>query len=113
MTSWRRGRTCPTTPPPQRSTSPSTGTPESRSSSPSPTTTSANARARIPQRSASGLSSDSVFPGFAAQGPNQHNQQRILDVDGTRLVITAYDVPSTSPQDRADLDEALASIQIG
>lgn len=54
-------------------------------------------------------------PGFWAQGPNanQHTQQRILDVDGTRLVITAFYFPSTSPQDRAALEEALASIQIG
>jgi hypothetical protein len=55
----------------------------------------------------------SAFPGFEAQGPNQHTEQRILDVDGTRLVITAYYVPSASPQDQAALEEALASIQIG
>jgi hypothetical protein len=54
-----------------------------------------------------------AFPGFDAQGPNQHIEQRILDVDGTRLVITAYYLPTASPQDRADLEEALASIQIG
>ena len=56
---------------------------------------------------------DHAFPGFEAQGPNQHNQQRILDVDGTRLVITAYYFPSSPPQDRAELDHVLASIQIG
>jgi hypothetical protein len=54
-----------------------------------------------------------AFPGFDARGPNQHTEQRILDVDGTRLVITAYDLPGSSPQDRAALEEALASIQIG
>jgi hypothetical protein len=56
---------------------------------------------------------DRAAPGFWAQGPNQHTQQRILDVDGIRLVITAQYLPSASPQDRADLEEALASIQIG
>jgi hypothetical protein len=56
---------------------------------------------------------DHAFPGFWAQGPDQHHQQLILDVDGTRLVITAYYVPSPSEQDRAALDEVLASIQIG
>jgi hypothetical protein len=34
-------------------------------------------------------------------------------VDGTRLVIGATTLPSTSPQNRAALDEVLASIQIG
>jgi len=38
---------------------------------------------------------------------------RVLDVDGTRLVIGAGTFPSTSPQDRAILEEVLASIQIG
>jgi hypothetical protein len=52
-------------------------------------------------------------PGFWAQGPNQHTQQRILDIDGTRLVITAQYLPRATPQDRAALDQALASIQIG
>ena len=52
-------------------------------------------------------------PGFWAHGPKQQNQQRILDVDGTRLVITAWYLPTTSAQDRAELEEILASIQIG
>ena len=52
-------------------------------------------------------------PGYWAQGPNEHNQVWILDVDGTRLVIDACYFPDTSPQDRAALDELLASIQIG
>ena len=68
---------------------------------------------RLPRRSRFGTAPDHTFPGFAAEGPNQHNQQRILDVAGTRLVITAYYFPSTTPQDRAALEEALASIQIG
>ena len=52
-------------------------------------------------------------PAYWAQGPNQHNQMWVLDVDGTRLVIGAAYLPSTSPQDRAALDQVLASIQIG
>jgi hypothetical protein len=50
---------------------------------------------------------------YWAQGPNQHHQLWILDVNGTRLVIAATSFPDTSPQDRATLDEILASIQIG
>jgi hypothetical protein len=52
-------------------------------------------------------------PGFVAAGPTMHIEQRILDVNGTRLVISAYYSPSSPPQDRAALDEVLASIQIG
>jgi hypothetical protein len=48
-----------------------------------------------------------------ADTPNQHNQLWILDVNGTRLVIVAFVDPDASPQDRADLDQVLASIQIG
>ena len=40
-------------------------------------------------------------------------QVRVLDVDGTRLVISAHSFPSTTPQDLAVLEEILASIQIG
>ena len=46
-------------------------------------------------------------------GPNEHFQMWVLDVDGTRLLIAASTFQSTSPQDRADLEEVLASIQIG
>jgi hypothetical protein len=52
-------------------------------------------------------------PATWAQGPNQHLQSWILDVDGTRLVISAFSFPYTSPKDRAALEEILASIQIG
>lgn len=52
-------------------------------------------------------------PPFWAQGPKMHNQLWILDVGGTRLVIDAYFLPDTSQEDRAALDEVLASIQIG
>ncbi len=50
---------------------------------------------------------------YWAQGPNQHHQLWILDVNGTRLVIVATSFPDTSPQDRAVIDEILASVQIG
>ena len=52
-------------------------------------------------------------PGYWAQGPNNHFQMLVLDVDGTRLVIGAGTFPSTPPQDRAALEDVLASIQIG
>ena len=51
--------------------------------------------------------------GYWAQAPNQHHQVRILDVEGTRVVIAASWYPDTSAQDRADIDEILNSIQIG
>ena len=52
-------------------------------------------------------------PNYVAQGPNQHHQLWILDVDGTRLVISASDFPDTSEQDRTDLNALLSSIRIG
>jgi len=36
----------------------------------------------------------------------------ILDVEGTRLMVMAWFPPNTSPQDRAALDEIVASLQI-
>ena len=48
-----------------------------------------------------------------AAGTNQDTQLWILDVDGTRLMIMAFSFPDTSQQDRAELDEVVASIQIG
>ena len=60
-----------------------------------------------------GTRSGDAGPHYIAQGPDQHNQVWILDVDGTRLVILASYFPDTSPQDRTALDEMLASIQIG
>jgi hypothetical protein len=56
---------------------------------------------------------DTPGDGYWAQGPNQHHQLWILDVDGTRVVIGAGWFPDTSAQDRADIDEMLSSIQIG
>jgi hypothetical protein len=44
---------------------------------------------------------------------NQHFQMLVLDVDGTRLLIAASTYPTTRLQDRAALEELLASIQIG
>ena len=59
-----------------------------------------------------GLSNEDA-PGFFAWFPDPHFQIWVLDVDGTRLVIAANTPPNTSPQNRAALDEVLASIQIG
>ena len=56
-------------------------------------------------------SSDS--PGYWAQGPKQHLKTWVLDIDGTRLVIAWTYLPSASPQERAALDAASASFQIG
>jgi basic membrane protein A len=53
------------------------------------------------------------FFGASAEGPNEHRILQILDVDGTRLVISASYFPDASPQDLADLDEILDSIRIG
>jgi len=50
---------------------------------------------------------------YWAQGPNQHNTLRILDVAGTRLVIGTGNFPDTSQQDRTEIAEILDSIQIG
>ncbi len=52
-------------------------------------------------------------PGYFAWSSHLHLQIWVLDVDGTRLVIGATTLPTTSPQDRADLDAVLTSIQIG
>jgi hypothetical protein len=53
-------------------------------------------------------------PAFYAPAPGgMHIEQRILDVNGTRLLISEYYTPTSSPQDRAELDALLASIQLG
>lgn len=59
------------------------------------------------------LQDNSGRDGYWAQAPNQHHQLWILDVDGTRLVIAAFWYPDTSPEDRAEIDEILNSIQVG
>ena len=56
---------------------------------------------------------DTPGDGYWAQGPQQHHQLRILDIDGTRVVIGATWYPDTSAQDRAAIDEMLSSITIG
>ncbi len=60
----------------------------------------------------SGMSNEDA-PGYFAWFRDPHFQIWVLDVDGTRLVITANKVPTISPQNRAALEELLASIQIG
>ena len=60
-----------------------------------------------------GPSDESDGPHFWAQGTNMHNKLLILDYAGTRLVIDVYSAPDATPQDRAALDEIVASIQIG
>jgi predicted lipoprotein with Yx(FWY)xxD motif len=52
------------------------------------------------------------LPSNAAATPHRHFQMLVLDVDGTRLLIAASTDPNTLPQDRAALEELLASIQI-
>ncbi len=44
---------------------------------------------------------------------NQELKIWILDIDGERHMIVAGSFPDTSQQDRAALDEIVASIQIG
>jgi basic membrane lipoprotein Med (substrate-binding protein (PBP1-ABC) superfamily)/DNA-binding SARP family transcriptional activator len=51
--------------------------------------------------------------GYWAAGPNEHLILQIVDVDGTRLAITASYPPDASPQDRADLTTILDSIRLG
>lgn len=46
------------------------------------------------------------------QGPGQSDQLWILDVDGVRLVIVAAYFPETSPEDRAELQQIIDSIDI-
>ena len=52
-------------------------------------------------------------PSFWAQAPEQQHRLWIIDVDGTRLVINEWSAPGTTPEQLADMDEFLASIQIG
>jgi len=52
-------------------------------------------------------------PNLWAQAPGQRNELRILDVDGTRLVVLAGHLPDASAQDLADLRSIMESVQIG
>ena len=55
-----------------------------------------------------------MLPASLPQGPDQQNQVWILDVHGTRLVIIVWSFPEDPVwKDRTDLDEMLASIEIG
>ena len=47
-----------------------------------------------------------------AQGGGSRWQANILDVDETRLVIAVTDFPGTTPEDRAELDAIVDSIEI-
>ena len=59
------------------------------------------------------IPSDPNPPSFWAQVPMQQNRQWIIDVDGTRLVINEWSEPGTTPEQLADMDQLLATIQIG
>jgi hypothetical protein len=56
---------------------------------------------------------DPDWPSNQSLSASQHFRMLVLDVDGTRLLIAASTVQNTTPQDRAALEEFLASIQIG
>jgi len=45
--------------------------------------------------------------------PNHHQKVWVLDFDGTRLLIVVWSFPNTPQQDRAAIDQIVASIQIG
>jgi hypothetical protein len=51
------------------------------------------------------LMGDDSGDGYWAQAPNTHHRLLILDVDGQRLVITAFWYPDTSAADRAAIDD--------
>jgi len=46
------------------------------------------------------------------QGPGQHDELWILDIDGIRLVMDATFMPGTTAADRAELADIVASVQI-
>ena len=50
---------------------------------------------------------------FMGGAPYQRYDVRILDVDGTRVVIISWSFPDTSAEDLSELEEILESIQIG
>ena len=111
-TSSRRGRTCPESTPPRRGTSLSTGSTESRSSSRSPTTkwrtateciTAVRSVAR-PRPAASvrepvGKALQLAMRPSQAH-PGQHQKIWVLDVDGSRLMISHG--PSRIPRSRTE-----------
>jgi hypothetical protein len=58
------------------------------------------------------LAAREIRPSFYAMGPDNRWQANILDVEGTRLVIAVTDFPGTTPEDRAELDAIVDSIEI-
>ena len=46
------------------------------------------------------------------QGPGEHSRIWILDVNGERILLFSRDFPSTSAEDRAELDQIMDSIRI-
>jgi len=52
-------------------------------------------------------------PNIVAQAPLQENQIRILDIDGTRLVMLTGYPPDISAAERTELDTIINSIEIG
>jgi len=52
-------------------------------------------------------------PNIWAQAPRQRNRLWILDVNGTRLVILAWDPGNMSARDRTDVGRILSSLHIG
>jgi len=52
------------------------------------------------------------WPGRFHQAPSQFDDVRVLDVDGTRLIIATTYFPTTSEQDQAELDAMFQSIDI-
>lgn len=57
--------------------------------------------------------SPDASPHLWAHAPRQVNTMWILDVDGSRLQILSGYPPGTSEQDRKDMDEMVASVDIG
>ena len=43
---------------------------------------------------------------------DEHDQVWILDVDGQRIIIDAFDFPTTSEADRAELDAVIDTVRI-
>jgi hypothetical protein len=71
--------------------------------------------AHIDFRSCEGGTFDSwLSPGGSReqQGPGQHDELWILDVDGIRLVMDATFMPGTTAADRAELARVVASVHI-
>ena len=55
----------------------------------------------------------SAAAGLLGPGPAQQHRQWIIDIDGTRLVIAEWSFPGSTAEKLSEMDEFLASIQIG